>query len=249
MRCMQRVGLVAAVFLAAGSSVWAAPTATVVATRGKDPKLAFEWSMEAVQLAGLADAEVQRAVNAALKQRVRTERETMARALEGWERQADPSTLWVGMSVTLLTERVVSVKMEVESQYAGAAHQNRSLRGVTFDLVTGKELTLNDLVAAAPEARERLASLVDAALRKDPDNYWDGEVAEDAYRFEQLEADAITDVVLVDGGVRFLFGDFQLGAGYNAGTAEVDLPAAQLAGLLGPAYLSDTRGLTGALGR
>lgn len=247
MRCMKVVGVVAALVLSAGSSVWAAPTAKIVKTEGQDEALRFRWSLEAVQLDGLADAEVQRKVNADLKRLVREERERMALGLVGMDDRTHPSTLDVELTVTLLTDQLLSVRAQCDTHYEQRTH--RALYGFNFDLVTGEELDLDDLVDAAPAARERLAELVDAALRRDPGNYWSGVVSDHGYRYGRVKGDDLRNAVLVDGKVRFLFGELEIGGGFDAGTTEVDLPVAELAGLLGPGHPSVTRGLAGALAR
>ncbi len=237
--------LAALLFAVASPAAFAAPTHEEVSTRGRDAPLRFEWELTAVQIDGLADEQVERRVNEALRARARAERVEMATNLKDLDSTSElESSLGVHMTVNRLDDQFLSLTVSVETMYSGAAHPNHQLRGLTFDLRSGDEVTSAQVLPKDEATRARLAALLDAHLRADPGNYR----APDEYRFDTVEPSDVTDVVFeADGSVTFLFGDYQLG-GYAAGLTSLSLPPYELAGLLEPnAPVSATVGLAGAL--
>lgn len=244
-----KLAALAALLLVASPAAFAAPTHKDVETKGRDARLKFEWELTAVQIDGLPDARVQRRVNEALRARARAERVEMTKNLQDWDSTSDlQSYLGVHMTVNRLDDQFLSLTVSVETMYSGAAHPNHQLRGLTFDLRSGDEVTSAQVLPKDEATRARLAALLDARLRADAGNYWGDTITPDEYRYDTVEPSDITDLVYeADGSVTFLFGDYQLG-GYAAGLTSISLPPYELAGLLEPnAPVSATVGLAGAL--
>ncbi len=244
-----KLAALAALLFAFAPAAFAAPTSRVVSTKGSDARLKFEWDLDALQIDGLSNEQVEKRVNEALRARARNERAEMAKNLEGWESTSEyGSSLSVGMTVARLDEQVLSLTVSVETMYSGGNHPNHSINALTFDLRTGEEITSGSMLAKDDAARARLAALLDTRLRADVGNYWNEAINPDEYRYDTVEPSDITDVVLEkDGKVTFVFGNEQLGP-HAAGPAFLTLPASDLAGLVaadGP--IAPTVGLAGAL--
>ncbi len=249
MKSSKITALAALLFTIACPAAFAAPTSKTVETKGSDARLKFEWELSAVQIDGLADEQVERRVNEALRERARSERASMAKDLKDWESTSElQSYLGVGMTVGRLDDQVLSLTVSVETMYSGAAHPNHSINALTFDLRTGEEITSGSMLGKDEATRARLAALVDARMRADAGNYWNDAINPDEYRYDTIEPSDITDVLLeADGKVTFVFGNEQIGP-HAAGPAFLTLPASDLAGLVAPnSPIAPTVGIAGAL--
>lgn len=242
-----KITALAALLFAVAAPAFAAPTSTIVSTKGQDRRLRFEWDLSVVQIDGLANEEVERRVNEALRERARSERASMAKDLRDWESTSElGSSLGVHMTLGRLDDQVLSVSVAVDTMYSGAAHPNVALSALTFDLRTGEEIASGAMFRKDEATRARLAALLDARMRADAGNYWTDTINPDEYRYRTVEPSDLTEVKLeADGSVTFFLGEI---GPHAAGPAMITLPAADLAGLVAPdGPISPTVGIAGAL--
>jgi hypothetical protein len=242
-----KITALAALLLALAPAAFAAPTSKIVSTKGEDQRLRFEWDLSVVQIDGLSDAQVEKRVNEALRERGRSERASMAKDLKDWESTSElGSSLGVHMTVGRLDDQVLSVSVSVDTMYSGAAHPNVNVRALTFDLRTGEEISSGSMFGKDDATRARLAALLDERMRADVGNYWNDSINPDEYRYRTVEPRDLTDVKLeADGSVTFFLGEIGPRA---AGLAMITVPASDLAGLVaanGP--IAPTVGIAGAL--
>jgi hypothetical protein len=125
--------------------------------------------------------------------------------------------------VMLNTREVLSLRM-LHSEYTGGAHPNHSAGHVTFDLKSGEELTLDDLLK--PGWRDAVTRLAEASLREqhgltegDPLN-GEGPLFENAFELND-------NWFLTPEGLGFSFDPYEIGP-YAAGFIEPIIPFAML---------------------
>lgn len=241
------LSLIVVALLASAAEAHARPTTQPRQQSGADAALRFEWELSWVQVFGLPNQAVQLRVNRALVAEVARERSEMRRHLRDWEPTGGyASTLDAGMTVGVLTDELLSVTVSSSTMYSGAARPNHSLRTVTFDLRTGSKVPAAALLQ--PGAGARAAALVDAKLRADPDYSEGGE-----YYLAPVRPEHLTGILVERDGLRFLFGDQQLGP-HAVGLPEAKLTWAELDGVVArdgaiARHVARSAGLTGALRR
>lgn len=106
-----------------------------------------------------------------------------------------------------------------EHYYYGGAHGMPYHEGYTFDLETGKELTLSDIVGNTDEElKEIVTTHYEIYMSSDPEVFWDDalEVVEESVNLEG-------DFYLCDNGIAFEFPPYDL-APYAAGYQTVVIP-------------------------
>lgn len=206
------------------------PTSRIVDKSGRDAALNFEWDLSYVQLSGLSNRLVQSRVNRALANEAAKARNGMRRDLRDWDSSGSeyPSSLSFGMTVGLLTNRLLSVSVGSSTMYSGGAHPNNAAYTLTFDLRTGAKLPVRGLFRPGAETMTRVAALVDAKLRADAAA--DG-VTGDDYFLDTPTADDIRSVLVEADGLTFIFGDQELGP-HAAGLPEAKLTFLELRGLV-----------------
>jgi hypothetical protein len=125
--------------------------------------------------------------------------------------------------VMLNAKAIFSMRM-LHSEYTGGAHPNSSAGHVTFDLKTGEELTLDDLLK--PGWRDPLTELAEAQLRaqyelKEGDSLNDkGPLFEDVFELND-------NWFLSPEGLGFSFDPYEIGP-YAAGFIEPVIPYSKL---------------------
>ena len=120
------------------------------------------------------------------------------------------SFIYSSMSTTLLTPRVVVWEVERETYAYHAAHANRFMGFVNYNLTTGKILSLSDLMKPGYEAP--LAEMVRTKLAEDS-----VELLVDPKEIELPQSFAITT-----DGILFSFNPYQI-APYSEGIIKVEL--------------------------
>lgn len=110
----------------------------------------------------------------------------------------------------------------VQSEYeymSGAAHGMPYWKGFTFDLQTGKQLVLSDIIGdSEEELKEIVASYFEEKINQNPEDFWTE--ALDVVR-ENISLDS--DFYLTEQGIVFYFGPYEL-ACYAAGFQTVTIP-------------------------
>lgn len=213
----------------------ALPTVVDEVLHGGSQAQGHSYEVTFPQLRGLDDESVQEVVNADIRSTVTgaVERFVASLAEAGEPPPAlsgQQSSLTGTYEVARLDHRLASLRLELSSYYAGAAHPSGILHTLNYDLGTGERLELGDLFTeGAPYlqrlselARERLyAELGDAAL---PDFVEPGTepVA------ENFDGWSLTGQELV-----VTFDEYQV-APYAAGMPRVSIPFATLRTILDP---------------
>lgn len=91
--------------------------------------------------------------------------------------------------------------------------------GKTFDLQTGKQLTLNDVIGnSEEELKEIVTAYFAEMINQNPGNFWDNAV-ESVREWTDLES----TFYLTEEGIKFYFEPYVL-ASYAAGFQEVVIP-------------------------
>jgi hypothetical protein len=144
----------------------------------------------------------------------------------------DPSP---GYSLNLTYERyqhseaVVSLVYTV-AYYSGGAHPNSNYETFTFDLDAGQRLTFDDVFPAANHPLDVISPLAIAQLTEQQGEYADAEwIAQGA----GPDAANFQDFALTEDSVIFFFEPYQVAA-YAYGPSQVEIPLAELAGVISP---------------
>lgn len=120
-----------------------------------------------------------------------------------------------------------------ESAYEGAAHGNTSFKAVTYDLVTGKVLALNDILTESV-TMDSLCTHTTAALAGQSDALFPDYQTLVADLFQKSSAE-YTDWYLSTEGLCFFFSPYEI-ASYAAGDIVATIPYSELTGILQDAY-------------
>lgn len=155
-------------------------------------------------------------------------------AVKAYTGQSD----WTPYSYSLMytpvrLDRSIFSLLGEEVSFAGNLHPDRNIRSVTYDLATGRVLSLSDLLA---ENREDslLEALLAQALSENPNSgffFMDcNTIARDV--FSAGEAD---NWYLSPAGLCFYFAPYEI-APYTAGTVTAEIPYAALGGILKSGY-------------
>lgn len=132
--------------------------------------------------------------------------------------------------VLLNEKKLLSLRL-LHSEYTGGAHPNAGASHVTFDLATGDELTLDDLLK--PGWRDRVTQLAEAALRAQYGLKPDAPLNDEGPLFENA-FELNDNWHLTPEGLGFSYDPYEIGP-YAAGFIEPVIPYAQLKPLLKPA--------------
>lgn len=118
------------------------------------------------------------------------------------------------------------------STYSGAPHPETAYRSITYDMLTGSCLTLQDILTQSVDA-DMLASLIIAQLQQSDDtNLYEGYENTVRSRFTNLEDNGW---YLSNKGLCIYFSPYEI-ASYAAGKIVVEIPYENLTGVLKDAY-------------
>jgi hypothetical protein len=131
--------------------------------------------------------------------------------------------------VLLNAKEVFSMRM-LHSKYTGGAHPNSSAAHVTFDLQSGEELTLDDLLN--PGWRDALTELAEATLRDQFDLKKEDALNDKGPLFDNA-FELNDNWFLSPEGLGFSFDPYEIGP-YAAGFIEPIIPYSRLNGLVKP---------------
>jgi len=225
-------------------------------TGGTTSPYIYDYTVEYPQLNGLADDATQRTINADLMKAASelvgdfvavvteeppqtttsasTTTSTPAPAGSSTTTSEPPNrTRLEGKSeTTLLDLRVASFRLQANGYIAGAAHGFTRFRTLTFDLTTGKRLTLPDLFRSGVDYLGWLAHESLAQLQARPE-IWDPQTAPGGL---SPVDEHFAHFVLTPAGLDIVFDEYQVGP-YAIGTPHVTFPYAQLRPLLAPGPL------------
>lgn len=129
-------------------------------------------------------------------------------------------------------ERILSFDVEI-SEYTGGAHGDTYYHGKSFDVATGKELTLEDVVTD----KSRLPEVIVQELQKKypADMFFDGYEEQIVSSFQNESPEYAPTWTVDRCGLVFYYAHYEL-APYSAGTLEVIVPFAQYPDLFHTAY-------------
>ena len=118
-----------------------------------------------------------------------------------------------------------------EATYTGGAHAEAVYRGISYDLVTGKELTLENVLTQSM-TKEVLARLVIESLtaQKEKKNIWDGFEAAVTSRFSDSYLND-RDWFFSTTGLCFFFPPYEISP-YASGAVVAEIPYGKLPGLV-----------------
>jgi Protein of unknown function (DUF3298)/Deacetylase PdaC len=141
------------------------------------------------------------------------------------------SDLFVGYTVVLAQDDLVSIKFDVGSYYQGAAHPNSYSDVINYDLKNGKQLKLSDLFKPGSKFLQAIATYCIADLKKQAKEkgLLDDQIQEGAApTSENYKSWTITRK-----GLGINFDAYQVGA-YAAGPQSVMVPYTSLKDLINP---------------
>jgi hypothetical protein len=114
------------------------------------------------------------------------------------------------------------------TEYTGGAHGNHGAAHVTFDLATGKEVTLDDLLK--PGVKDELTRLAEAALREEYGLKPSDSLSDEGPLFED-KFELNDNWFVTPAGLGFSYSPYEIGP-YAAGFIEPLIPFARLKDLL-----------------
>jgi hypothetical protein len=145
-------------------------------------------------------------------------------------------SLSISSSVVRFDEELLSVRFQLASYGAGAAHPNSNTRTMTFDLKSGTELALADLFQENSNYLNVLSDLCRTDLSKQKKLRW----TEDSYESiqDQMLISGLEPVtrnfqafLFMHGGLKIIFDPYHVGS-YAEGEYEVFIPADDMKGIL-----------------
>lgn len=209
-------------------------------TGGTTTPYAYDYTVEYPQLDGMHDQAMQRTINSVL---VNAASELIGDFVAGVASSSaqssstttqststtDPSqrsSLQAKEETTLLDMRVGSFRIEATSYFAGAAHPSTSDHTLSFDLGTGRRLTLADIFRPDSHYLEWLSTESSKQLAAMPDYSADMARAGTTPTEEHFAVFSLRPTAL-----EIVFGEYQVGP-YAIGIKHVSFPYAQLRPLL-----------------
>lgn len=184
-----------------------------------------------------AGTAAQQAIDPDLKERIEAFKRDAA-YIKDYARQEDHTTEhWMPFYATLtytdvrFDHQVLSLYGTAES-YSGEAHPTRIDQAVTYDLATGDQLRLNDLLAEDYSSAQLIEAICVALEPHSKDLYPNySEVIADRYG---ADLESITDWYLTDTALCFFFSPYDIAPSY-LGTVTAQLPFDHLP--IDPTYL------------
>ncbi len=159
-------------------------------------------------------------------------------AYEHYENASDyfiPYEVTKSVSVRRADSNVLSFLSSVYS-YTGGAHGNGGYQGYTFDVKTGEELLISDVV----NDTERLYELIEENIDKDA-LYPDTDIAEVLRGYEEI------NYTFENGGITVYFNPYEIGP-YASGLIKVYLSEEENPGLINEKYLEGAKSFAVNLG-
>lgn len=224
-----------------GTSVAPSPAASIPpqlavegdVTRGTLDATGATWTSRIPRLTGPLDPAVLATVDAALEDGAAADLAAFeASSSPPIDEAMSPDDLAADFSVALLTPHLLSLRVLVSTYRSGAAHPGTALETWSFDLGTGRRLTLAELFspgvgyldAIATEARR---ALLDRSASEGSSRQWVKEGT------QPNEAN-YSGWAMTPDGLEITFGQYQV-APYAEGMPVVVIGWSRLAGLLDPA--------------
>ncbi|MCR5157224.1 MAG: DUF3298 and DUF4163 domain-containing protein [Butyrivibrio sp.] len=149
-------------------------------------------------------------------------------------------------SVTRVDDKILSY-IDNYYSFSGGAHGIYGLQGRTFDVTTGKELLVSDVISLSEEELNSILVKKIEETTDDPDTFWDLEDTLSSYKYDPMNTDPVDYenyeypyVWYLDyDGIHFYFGPYAIAA-YANGATDVSISYEELAGKLSEKYLPDT---------
>lgn len=187
-------------------------TKKILTEETSEYKITYEYP----QLKGLESKEVQEALNASFAPNPKQIKGSFleARADQArWEGELFQSFNNTTYDIGYLSPELLSIKI-TKSEYLGyEAHDHQNALTATYDLKTGKQLQLTDVV----QDMDQLVRLVSAELNIRGDGF------PNSYRPEELTAKELDKFVLTDQGLVIVFDPYEV-APFGIGYVEVLIP-------------------------
>jgi len=145
------------------------------------------------------------------------------------------SDITISYDVALAQDDLISIKFDVGSYFAGAAHPNSYSEVLNYDLKNGKLLKLSDLFKPGAKYLATISSYAISDLKKQSKSKGSGEMLDDA----SIESGAKSDPKNYESwtigktGLGFHFDPYQVGP-YAAGPQSVLVPYSSLKDLINP---------------
>ena len=189
------------------------------------------------QVMGLANSEAQDTVNALMKKAAldaQSEGQENAKELEQWIKDENPGftaqcETYFDYAIPYNQNGLLSIIL-TDYQYAGGAHGSTIQSSYTFDLSTGKMLSLSDLM----ERGSGYSTYLNSAVRQEIDKRV---TSGDLVEFDQKFSDLGTDPAyyLSNDGIVFYFQQYEYFP-YAAGIQEFTIPYSNLKDMLKQVY-------------
>ena len=209
-------------------------------TTSSDQQEIFRYTFQDVAL-NLSDPAVAKAVTLDLLQRMDSNAQSVANLEAQALKDYTPGSQWIPYyyetiyTPTRIDQTILSLS-GLHTSYDGKAHPSYSASSATYDLLTGKYLSVSDILSGSADAVKTLSDALIEALDK---------VASEHSLFTGYQ-DIIRDTFSVDlnrhyawyftsEGICFYFSPYEI-APNSAGIIEVTVPYSKLTGVLKDAY-------------
>lgn len=137
------------------------------------------------------------------------------------------SSLWLRYDVFFPSQRLISVRFEISTYFAGAAHPNTQYSSITFDLAGGRQLTLADLVGPGDDWQGVIARHCLSELKRVSEQHDIGFLPDDASAAVSETVADFTNWSIAAGRAIITFNAYSVFS-YAAGPQEVEVPFALL---------------------
>jgi hypothetical protein len=141
-----------------------------------------------------------------------------------------PWGLYIDYEIAQFSPDVLSLKFTI-SDYTGGAHGNLYFQTYTFDLAQNRVLALSDLFQPGVDILGTLAPIVQQDLTAQIGDYTDAQWIQDGTN----SLDAYVSFAVTPDALVFYFPPYQVAA-YAAGPQTVQIPLAQISGVLAPPF-------------
>ena len=131
--------------------------------------------------------------------------------------------------VLMNENNILSISIDY-SEFSGGAHPLSGCTYYSFDLTTGKQIQLSDILK--PGSAMRLNQIGEPLFVK--------QYGEDGWNFEPGHFEFNSNYAIMPGGLIFLFGQYEIGS-YAAGMPEVFLPFKSIEELIKPGSVIDRK--------
>lgn len=125
-------------------------------------------------------------------------------------------------------------------KFTGAAHPERSRKGVSYDLTTGDVLTLASIMTTQATTEDFCKLVLDALAERAEGDFLREGYAEDVKRRFNTDSSQDENWYFTTAGLCFYFDPYEI-APYTSGVITAEIPYEKLNGLLQPDYLPAVR--------